>query len=133
MKTSEASASVTTSKSTIYLLTNGVVVVEVIDNVVLDVSDLKEIVKKQGELTGNKKHPVVTIPSEFTSVTKEAREFMSGKQAAKYTLADAFIIRSLPQKILADFYIRFQKHAVPTKIFRTKEEAVKWAGKFVQK
>lgn len=128
-----AEASVTTSKSTISLLVNGVVVVEVADNVILDVSDVKEIVEKQGELTGGKKHPVVTVPSEFTSVTKEAREFMSGKEAAKYTSADAFVIRSLPQKILADFYMRFQKHTVPTKIFRKKEDAVEWAEKFAEK
>lgn len=133
MKTAEVLSSVRTSKSSIHLLTNGVVVIEVDNNVVIEVEDVKDIVKSQGELTGKKKHPVVTVPSEYTSVTKEARHFMSGKEAAKYTLVDGFVIRALAQKILANFYMRFQKPVVPTKIFRTKEEAVEWAEKYSNK
>lgn len=123
-------SSVRTSKSTIHLLSNGVVIVEVDDNVMVELNDIKEIVRMQGELTDQKKHPVVTVPSEFTTISKEARHYMSGKEAAKYTSADAFIIRALAHKILADFYMRFQNPVVPTKIFRTREEAVEWAANF---
>jgi len=121
-----------TPKALISLLSNDVVVVELDDYVSIDVDDVIQIVNKQGELTENKKHPVVSIPSEFTSITKEARHFMSGKEAAKYTSADAFVIRSLAHKILADFYLRFQNPVVPTKVFRTKEEAIEWAAQTVK-
>ena len=125
-------SSVRTPKSRISLLKNGVVVIEIDDYVTVEVDDIREIVRMQGELTGHKKLPVVTAPSEFTSISKEARHFMSGNDAAKYTSADAFIIRSLAQKILADFYLRFQNPVVPTKVFRNKEEAIEWAAQTIK-
>ena len=60
---------------------------------------------------------------------------MPSKEAEQYILnvtdriAEAIVIESLPYRIVAKFYMKKSKHN-PTKIFKTKEEAVDWLLSF---
>jgi hypothetical protein len=45
--------------------------------------------------------------------------------------ADAFVIYSLPQKLVGNFYLKVNKPPVPTRFFKTPEEAIRWLRKFV--
>jgi len=48
------------------------------------------------------------------------------KSGSKYKIADAFIIHTLSQKIIANFYLKIQKPVVPTKFFSNSMDAEKW-------
>lgn len=48
----------------------------------------------------------------------------------EHTLADAIVVVGLLQRITADFYLKFNKPEVPTKIFRTEIKAREWLLKF---
>ncbi len=71
--------------------------------------------------------------SSFSDVTPEVREWASDDSGNSYTLSDAIIISSLPQKILADFYLKFNKPVMPTKIFYSRERAAKWTKEQMKK
>ena len=43
-----------------------------------------------------------------------------------FTLADSFVIHSLAQKILANFYLKISKPVLPTKVFNKPDEAEAW-------
>ena len=45
-------------------------------------------------------------------------------------IAEAFLLTSLAQKILINFYIRFDKPLVPSKVFTNKEKAIEWLRQF---
>ena len=44
----------------------------------------------------------------------------------KYRYADAFIVNSLPMRLLVNFYISFNKPKIPTKMFNNPESAREW-------
>jgi hypothetical protein len=77
---------------------------------------------------GNK-IPHLFTTTKFVIMEKEVMEFMSS-QANKYGKADAFVIHSLPQKIIGDFYLRFHKPSIPTKLFKSKAKAIAWLKTF---
>lgn len=62
----------------------------------------------------------------FSDVETETRKWAADPNGNKYTHTDAIVIGNLAQKIVTDFYIRFDRPVVPTKIFFTLEKAVEW-------
>lgn len=64
--------------------------------------------------------------SSFSDVEPEVRDWAASPTNNSYTLVDAIVISSFPQKILADFYVRFNKPFKPTKIFTSVHSACEW-------
>jgi hypothetical protein len=62
----------------------------------------------------------------FSDVSPEVREFAASKTGNHHTIGDAIVISSFSQKILADFYLRFNKPAMPTKVFNDVVKASEW-------
>lgn len=62
----------------------------------------------------------------FSDVDTETRKWAADPQGNHYTHTDAIVIGNLAQKIVSDFYIRFDRPVVPTKIFFTLEKAIEW-------
>lgn len=72
------------------------------------------------------KWPVLLIANEFSLPSKESREYLAKNESLPYSLADAYVINSFPQKLAGNFYLKVNKPARPTKMFTTIDEALKW-------
>ena len=68
--------------------------------------------------------------SSFSDIKPEMRAWAADETGNSNTHSDAILIRSLPQKIIADFYLKINKPKKPTKIFYSLEKALEWT--FVQ-
>ena len=90
------------------------------------IEDTKENVAAFGTLSGFKKVPVLIIGGSFSSLAPETRKFMASEEPLLYSKAEAFLLKSLAQKILINFYIKFDKPLVPSKVFTKEDEAIKW-------
>jgi hypothetical protein len=64
----------------------------------------------------------------FSDVETETRKWAADPNGNKYTHTDAIVIGNLAQKIVTDFYVRFDRPVVPTKIFFTLEKAIEWTN-----
>jgi hypothetical protein len=117
--------------STLVLRSDGILELYTNDDHEYTITCVKENVLAFGELTGKQKAPVLIIGGAFTSVTKEAREFMASDESLIYSKAEAFLVKSLPQKMLVNFYIKFNKPLVPTQSFTVKEKAIEWLTTFL--
>ena len=62
----------------------------------------------------------------FSDVEPEIREWAADSSGKSYTFTDAIVIGSLSQKIISDFYLKFNKPIKPTKIFYSMEKAIEW-------
>ena len=62
----------------------------------------------------------------FSDVDPETREWAADESGNNYTISDAIVIGSLSQKIMTDFYLKFNKPVKPTKVFYSLEKAVAW-------
>ncbi|MCE3229135.1 MAG: hypothetical protein K0S32_3686 [Bacteroidetes bacterium] len=119
------------NKFKITLVDSKYFLMEVFDNVELEVEDVIILVEFQKELGGGKQFPVIILPSPTATTNSDLIKHISKKDSLPYTKADAFILTSVPQKILAKLYIRFVPPERPTQFFTKKEEAIKWIEKFM--
>ena len=62
----------------------------------------------------------------FSDVDPETREWAADSSGNHYTFCDAIVIGSISQKILTDFYLKFNKPSKPTKVFYSLDKAVAW-------
>lgn len=105
---------------------DGIVQVNFGDNIELDLKESVEIIDTIGEFTGGKKALILNIAGKSTSATSAARDYSASVGGLKYTIADAFVVTNIAQKILANFYLSFNKPLVNTRIFDDEAEAVEW-------
>lgn len=62
----------------------------------------------------------------FANIKPELREWAADSSGNNNTYSDALLIKSLPQKIIADFYLKINKPEKPTKIFYSLDKALEW-------
>ena len=77
------------------------------------------------ELTQGRPHVVLAIAGERMQATEEARRY-AANTVPEGRVAEAIIIGSLPVRIMGNFYLKFHKPEVPTRMFDKREEALKW-------
>ena len=92
----------------------------------LTLADAEAMVKLFKEMGNGKKFLLLFIAGNDTSVATDARYYASGAEANKYTIASAFVVKSIAQKLLGNAYVTFNKPVTPTRIFTDEESAVKW-------
>lgn len=105
--------------------------VDVKENSDIGVRECEELTLVYENLLGENKCPLLHIVGDYVSMDKEAREYASSDIGLKFSKAEAFVIKSLPHKILANFYMKIQKPSVPTKFFKSKPEAEEWLSKYI--
>ena len=117
--------------SEVFLRADGIVEIHVHENADIGEKECKDIMKAYEQILEPKRYPLLHMVGNYVTMDKEAREFSSSEEGLRFSKAEAFVINSLPHKILANFYMKVNKPSVPTKFFGTKQEAVAWLLKFV--
>lgn len=95
---------------------------------VKDQEEMNELIQ---ELTRGRKTPFLYQAEESVSISKEAREYGRRLSGLNPVSAAGVLARSLPYKLIADFYYKFYKPAIPYKVFSNEKEAVEWLKQFV--
>lgn len=83
-------------------------------------------------LIPDRKHYCIAIAKFGTTADPEVREWLSSEGRLKTIAADAFIVSSLAQKIVANFYLKYNKPKQPTRAFTNLADARKWIMQFVE-
>jgi len=115
---------------TLQLRSDGILQIDMKPNVKLSLADAKEMVRMFGEMDKGREFLLLFIAGDDTTVDTEARYYASGPEANKYTIASAFVVKTITQKLLGNAYVTFNKPITPTRIFTDKEEALKWLLSF---
>jgi len=105
---------------------DGILQISLKSNYKLTLPDAEAMVKRFKEMGNGKKFLLLFLAGNDTTVATDARYYASGAEANKYTIASAFVVKSIAQKLLGNAYVTFNKPITPTKIFTDEEEAVKW-------
>lgn len=84
-----------------------------------------------GELTRGAKVPMFIDGDEQTIPSESAMRYVSQKNSNPYALAEAYILKSLAQKLIADLYLRFNRPGRPTRMFTKEGEALQWLREFL--
>ena len=119
--------------SEIFLRKDGIIQLNCGDDVTYEVSQIKENLDCIRSIGNGKKLPVLNVAGKYTNVTRETREFIAKAEFSIDCIsAEAYILRSIAQRITANFYIKINKPKMPTAYFTKEENAVEWLKIFVR-
>lgn len=90
-----------------------------------DVIEIHEYFKSCSDFM-HEKVLVVSYAARLNIIGIDSMRYLSTGPHAEFILAEAFVISSLPQRILGNFYLNNFKPIVPAKVFTNKEEAREW-------
>ena len=106
----------------------GVLIIELGENVEIGPKEAKEQLKASQKLTDGKSAPVIIVDNHLkTTTTPEAREILSAGPDAATRICEAFVVSSLPKRMMVNFYTKFHKPKNPVKIFSNFNEAWNWS------
>lgn len=108
------------------LLENGIIHYTYFPEIEVDELDHIENHKALVEITGNVKHPLLIDSGEIISITPEGRKKVRELEPIAPITVRAVVIKSLGQRMLTNFYIKFHQPIVPTKVFDNYEDALKF-------
>lgn len=101
-------------------------------NSLIELDVAKEFVGIIEDLAGNSKRGII-LDARGTNISGDsnARKYI-GKhpEALKWRKADVILFDSLPVRLVANFYMKYDSSSHPVRIFKDEQKALKWLGKF---
>ncbi|GAB4251870.1 MAG: hypothetical protein Kow0079_06140 [Vicingaceae bacterium] len=96
----------------------------------ISIKDIEEIITVRKELQKGKKSLTLVDIRGLWHVDKNARELAASDAMIQHNIALAIISSSLSTKIIGNFYMKFDKPNVPTKMFNNEKDALLWLSSF---
>lgn len=115
----------------LYLRADGIMYVRISSEEEESVELAKKMVEKMGEMVNYKQVPLLARHEDFAIPGKANRDYWAKKESCPYSKADAFMMGSAVIKLIANFYLKFNKPERPTKMFIHENEAIKWLKTFL--
>lgn len=116
-----------TSASYISICSDGIIRVLFKKNKEIDPKALKELFEKFNKMVDGLKYPFIYFAEDGSVVfTTEGNTYSKENQHAFPKICSAFVTKSLAQRLIANFYLKINKPANPSKLFKTQAEAENW-------
>ncbi len=105
-----------------------ILLVKMKEGINLGQAEMEELLKQAVKLTAPDKYFAVIDTTSTYDSSVEARNFYAESEYCKHRYADAFIVNSLPMRLLVNFFIAFNKPKIPSKMFSDQESALNWVN-----
>lgn len=100
------------------------------DDELLDLETVKNVFYTSRENSPWEVAPVYITGGTFTNQDVDARKFSSSEEVMKHCSAIAFLSKTMGEKLLANFFIKFMKPSKPTRFFSSHEDCINWLKQF---
>lgn len=121
---------VTTKKFTVKVNDDGFYEMTIFNNEEILVPDVPAVTAAFRQISG-KRLPVLVICEEFATTNNEVMKFLSKNENFPLSKGGAYVVHSIAQKIMANFYLKMITPERPTKFFNNREDAVKWLKQII--
>jgi len=111
---------------TLILRSDGIVQQNTTDNAFFNISATQDFVSDLEKITEGVPHLILKIPGSHASLDNESLSYMATHEALRFSIAEAVIVRNLAQRIIGNFYLKFEKPVVRVKLFTKIEDAENW-------
>ena len=108
------------------LRSDGITQINTADDTMYSLKETKEVHSMVTKLNGRQPILIMHVPGKHTNADNASRKFLASETGLKNRLAFAFVLQSLAQRIVANFYVRMNKPKRPTKFFSVQKDAEKW-------
>lgn len=92
----------------------------------VDVAEFEENLQAYRTIMKTEKVFVLTIANTGAESSPEVRNIFASQQRSGFKIAEAFVISSLAQRIVANYVMKFQKPSHPLRFFNSEAEAMNW-------
>lgn len=103
----------------------------VFPNVDMFAPDVAEMVAACNKLSGNTPRAAIVTVGEFANFNPDAREFTADPTKETATIAFAYVLSNLAQRMVANFFIRFNRPTKPVRFFSNRESAMEWLEQYI--
>lgn len=110
----------------LFLRSDGIVQMDTHDDAFFTIKEANEFLEALAKITKSVPHLIIKNPGKHASVDTESRKFMATEEALQYSIAEAVIIKNVAQRMIGNFYVKFDKPQKPIHLFGTVEDAVVW-------
>ena len=93
-----------------------------------DVPEMEIVFNEYNKVAESGPLKVIVEFGELSSITKEARNYL--KKHKVKAICEAIIINSLAQRLIMSFYIKVKSHNHPSKVFKSKKNALNWVNSY---
>ena len=121
---------VNTRISSVSVREDGILYIDIKPDCDFTLTDFNELVDAAYVLGDGKKFLNLIHVGNHTVPDNEARIASCSAEGSKYKVADAFVITSTAQALVANFYMKFNAPFVPTKFFKHEDDALEWLQQF---
>lgn len=115
----------------LYLRNDGIVQMNTFDEAYFTLKEAQDFVDALAKITKGVPHLILKVPGNHASLDSEARIYMATDEALKFSIAEAVIVRNVAQRMIGNFYVKFDKPKVSVHLFDKIEEAEKWLKTFL--
>ena len=116
--------------ATVELLKNGVVHIHFNGNYLISAKESKLVNDSIAILNKGIQSPILISAEILVQFDKSAREFSASEEGFRYTLAEALLVKNFGHKLIATFYVNYNKPPKPSKIFTNQQKAEEWLLSF---
>lgn len=93
----------------------------------IDIPEMNEMLRYVEVFMGCKRHyAIIDFGGSLTSTPEARKKYAQSDYINTYRIADAFLVRSLGLKLVANFFVNVTKPKVKTKVFNTEKDAEIW-------
>ncbi len=115
------------------LCSNGILVVRLDDDLVFELHYAKEFMQTVKRMGGGKPVRMLMIAGSHSSANHESRKFLALPEQAKYISHSAPVINSTAQRLVGNFFLKFNRPTTVTRLFTDPEAAWEWLEKAAEK
>ncbi|GAB5418844.1 MAG: hypothetical protein Crog4KO_01750 [Crocinitomicaceae bacterium] len=112
------------SNATVRLLPGQIFHIKWKGGIDIEIPDIDELSAAFEQMTLGQKVKVINELDHFTSISNDARKYAAEKSPE--TIAIAYIIQGLGQRLVLKFYLNIRKRKNPTRVFMKYDEALEW-------
>ncbi|MCC6691733.1 MAG: hypothetical protein IT235_09395, partial [Bacteroidia bacterium] len=99
----------------VFLRHDDIIYIYLKEDYCLEIEDQQDINRAIEKVAKGRKHCVLTVGGQYTTFSQEFIRDATNPTNFTYTIADAFVIKSTHQRLLANFYLKVKKPPVPTR------------------
>ncbi|PCJ87568.1 MAG: hypothetical protein COA57_04595 [Flavobacteriales bacterium] len=119
--------------ATMHMGDDGILYVKYHEDAEIELEDAKKHIATAIQLSNGKPVPVlINAKGVNSNMSPEARKYFSeSEDTRKYRKVLAVVVDSLANRLVANFFISFNKPSEPTKVFNDKGKAIEWLNQFL--
>ena len=106
------------------------ILVKLMNDHEIGIEDVKEHVEASLKLINGSDFAVILDGGLTLDVSEKAMNY-AAKYENKNWLAFAIVVRSISERLFANYYLKFKRPIRPTKVFTTPKGAVEWLRQFI--